>query len=448
MVETKGLDPSSKEMLAAVGPMTFTPAGRASFSNRLLDAFAYCKYAPVTVRWLDEYLRRTKKIDRSSPSTVDIDTRYYPLQGNRPIILAPFAHGKATTERDHHDPKLPPSTEGHDTLDETSNSDNDASRPLTPLHTENTAPTSVSGVQDMPPLPGNYQYYVVFKVLLNEDIPVVSDWENMLSTHAPPGLLDVTEIRAERIQFPGAWKSSSTLLIVSVPLRVWDFLSRNPIYTFIGLTKSLNLVQHQSPPEDQAISAASRPNVASSVSYSSANPKDTASAWIAELSDIYERWRPGRVSRYIDVAASRLHIQRIGKNPAFMLLKEAYERTSHQFDSTKDKFGESQADIDHRIDEVIARLQELKLQSAENQLFERVYLELNILRTQIQELKGADVEKILCNDIAGAIKQEKEAKLNHGLAKDSLHKVDSLKNMLPRRLSPKTSEKPSKPRRV
>lgn len=52
---------------------------------------------------------------------------------------------------------------------------------------------------------------------------------------------------AEHIAIEAVYKSCSTLLLLSMPLVVWNMMPENSAYSFVGFVKSPNLMQNQPP---------------------------------------------------------------------------------------------------------------------------------------------------------------------------------------------------------
>jgi hypothetical protein len=438
---------TAKELLAAVDHRTETPAGRESFSNRLVEAFEYCKYRPVTVWWLDQYLRKTRKIDRREKWSLELDTRHICLQpGKQPIVISPIQ--KNSNQRINQEELLFETLPDNDdvTDDTSTTAPNGALASELPSNVNGTPPTSVSGPLDLPPLPGKRRYFAIIRVLIEEDVildeenPHIPDWETWFGTQAPPGFATLEEISID-----ASYQSGSALLIVSVPLSVWDFLPPNPAYMFLGLTHSQNLVRHALPSGPPKVSATDQ-TISKTTTTEEPSPNvDAPAEWITDLSKVYEKWKHGKVSTFLDEAAGLFRLPRIGKDPAFVLLREACEKTTYRYEKIKPTSSTDHATISRRIDDVILRLEKLKLQPSDTDanasrdpLVQSVSVELNIIKTQISELRKEDLEKLLRHDIVDAIKLEREKE--HPGDGQKLGRMDSsLWKGLPRRMSPKAT---------
>lgn len=445
---------TAKELLAAVDHRTETPAGRESFSNRLVKAFEFCKYTSVSVSWLDQYLRTTRKIDRRDRSSLELDTRHICLQpGKQPIRISPIRE-KNSNQRTNQEELLFETLPDHDDVtDDTSTTvANGALVSELPSNVNDTPLTTLSDPLDMLPLPDKQRYFAIFRVLIEEDVildeenPHIPDWETWLGKHAPPGFAAVEEISID-----ASYQSGSALLIVSVPLSVWDFLPPSPAYMFLGLTYSQNLVRRSIPSAQPEVSTTNQTNAKTTTpgdppATPPATPRVTVDApaeWITDLSKVYEKRKHGKVSTFLDDAASLLRISRIGNDPAFVLLREACEKTTYRYEKIKPTSSTDHATISRRIDDVILKLEKLKLQPSNTNattdrdpLVQSVSVELNIIKRQMTELRKEDTEKLLRRDIVDAIKLEREKEhLGDG---QKLGRVDSsLWKGLSRRMTPK-----------
>ncbi|KAK1756259.1 hypothetical protein QBC47DRAFT_298386 [Echria macrotheca] len=125
--------------------------------------------------------------------------------------------------------------------------------------------------------PNEDQPHVMISLALEEDQRLdINAWEHWLSSF--PAL-------AKYVKIQGVFKSHSTLLLLSLPVMVWDFLPDDPACSFIGFIRSNNLIKEarRATPSATAVAAsveaqdATRPDTESWLSSTTYSPVDDSS---------------------------------------------------------------------------------------------------------------------------------------------------------------------------
>jgi hypothetical protein len=79
--------------------------------------------------------------------------------------------------------------------------------------------------------------------LENEDLePIIEEWYDWMAKHSPQNIRDVTIRLHEFLDVESGYESNSTLLLVTLPVSLWDLLPPSPAYSFIGIVRSQNRV--------------------------------------------------------------------------------------------------------------------------------------------------------------------------------------------------------------
>jgi len=210
---------SMKELLAACGRENpTTGVGHRSFTSALIEELHSFGSDPFTTAMLHSRL-----------VTIRWRLRYTPIyallseHGGNSIHLAPLPAPKVLEShaslQDHGDYTL-----GDDPMDLSSNDQ---------------SPFSTSAQQSSrSSLNAGCATRVLLAVSIEHDAAHdVSQWVTWLTTQAP---WDVTQVE---VIVEGAYKSHSTLVIVSMPVHAWDGLPDKEAYRFIDFVKSANLQQ-------------------------------------------------------------------------------------------------------------------------------------------------------------------------------------------------------------
>lgn len=85
---------------------------------------------------------------------------------------------------------------------------------------------------------------ILISVSLKPDsqTPIVEEWINWIWKHAPRDIGGVKVSLSDFCSLESAWKSNSSLLLVSLPVAVWNVLAPNPAYSFVAILRSENEV--------------------------------------------------------------------------------------------------------------------------------------------------------------------------------------------------------------
>ncbi|KAK4106142.1 hypothetical protein N658DRAFT_413985 [Parathielavia hyrcaniae] len=115
--------------------------------------------------------------------------------------------------------------------------------------------------------PNEDEPHVLISLALKDDQRLdLNDWETWLATF--PAM-------AKYVKVQGVFKSHSTLLLLSLPVMVWDFLPDDPACSFVAFVRSNNLLQTQKAQVPQT----SRVPVASEAPVTSQAPDDAESCF-------------------------------------------------------------------------------------------------------------------------------------------------------------------------
>jgi hypothetical protein len=149
-----------------------------------------------------------------------------------------------------------------------------------------TAPTTVSGSSK-----GSRGPQVLLAVRLEDDYFVddeMSDKAKKLQIwcdwvkSAPDGIKDIS--------IQGIYKSFSTLVLISIPVVVWDILPDNPAYSFVGFVQSDNLVDNVLG-DRQDIAADIPTSIKLKVAGNTSTPRNSVNrdSGFSEIRDVVER---------------------------------------------------------------------------------------------------------------------------------------------------------------
>lgn len=75
-----------------------------------------------------------------------------------------------------------------------------------------------------------------------DQIPLVQEWTKWFKKHAPQNIASVEFELENFVRLESAYESNSKLLIVSMPLALWNVMPPNPAYSFIAAIRSQNLL--------------------------------------------------------------------------------------------------------------------------------------------------------------------------------------------------------------
>ena len=137
---------------------------------------------------------------------------------------------------------------------------------LTPLKPESTPPlisdlldlsedsensNSVSDLANSPPFTR-----VWISVSLRNRFQSADEWVGWLTTQMPPDVMRLGLIKTE-----GAWKSHSTMVLVTVPIPLWDLLPRTGPYGLVGYVTSPNLLEAGQAPKADKLSTVTQSSI-------------------------------------------------------------------------------------------------------------------------------------------------------------------------------------------
>lgn len=106
---------------------------------------------------------------------------------------------------------------------------------LTPLLSKKTG----KSLEKQPYRPRTSKVLITVNVL--DDSPTnLEEWKAWLSHYIPS---DVSDIQVE-----GVWKKGSSLVLLSLPVSIWDMLVDDPAYSFVGYVVSPNLLLQENAP--------------------------------------------------------------------------------------------------------------------------------------------------------------------------------------------------------
>ena len=108
----------------------------------------------------------------------------------------------------------------------------------------------------------------------------VTDWHNWLNTHKAPA-----EIRNIDVRIESAYRSHSTLVLLSVPILAWSRMVDRDAYNFIGFVKSENLLKKS---EEQDPNATKGKQPQSRLSSQNLNTDESVSS---RRSSVAQSWR-------------------------------------------------------------------------------------------------------------------------------------------------------------
>lgn len=75
-----------------------------------------------------------------------------------------------------------------------------------------------------------------------DQIPLLQEWKNWLK-NAPQNIAGLAVKLEDCVELEAVYESNSKLLIVSMPLGLWNVMPSHPAYSFIGAVRSKNLLQ-------------------------------------------------------------------------------------------------------------------------------------------------------------------------------------------------------------
>ena len=181
-----------------------------SFTSVLIDELRAMKQQPFNVTLLYSRLLTGRGRLASTPIHASLSDKMQPS-----IILAPL-------------PKAMPLSSTTDDSLATSSEHPSESR-FFPEDSSHTPATSISTLDEP---------RVLLSLGLSDKEPLnISEWVKWLNRESPQAITDVV------VQIEGAFKSYSTLLLVSIPLPVWDRLPDREAYGFVGFVMSKNLLE-------------------------------------------------------------------------------------------------------------------------------------------------------------------------------------------------------------
>lgn len=238
------------EVIAACGFETWAPGvGQHSFTRSLTEELKYlCKTAPFSTAVLhNTVLSRVKYWKpRYGPSANDEERRKTPIYivlsnetKKRSIEIAPILADGSTAGLCTESPSGASSTSPH-SLDRAN-----SPRP---------SQSSKSSIDEVWPDKSFRCPKVLISVALEEEQYLsLQLWEDWL--RSIPGL-----VRCANVE--GVYGSDSTLLLLSVPVAVWDLLPANPAIKFIGFTRTRELTKLYSSlrPEMQVTASTDQPD--------------------------------------------------------------------------------------------------------------------------------------------------------------------------------------------
>ena len=229
------------EVIAACGFETWAPGvGEHSFTRSLIDELRYWSRGPIlSVAMLhNKVLSRIKYWKPRFGTTGEYEHRKTPIyvvlsqEGNqRSIGLIPLQRSgpssvgrvDASTQGLHSEP-CESFIEAHSIADDS------------PLD------SSQSSIDRVWPDQEFHHPKVLISLSLEEDQSLYMDaWVDWM--RSVPALIKYTKV-------DGIFKSSSTLLVLSIPVALWDLLPKDPAISFIGFVNSSNLLCNSLPPLD------------------------------------------------------------------------------------------------------------------------------------------------------------------------------------------------------
>ena len=206
----------TNEILAACGRESTTlGVGAGSFTAKILRKIRSFKGKPFTVEQLYQRLLNDRK-------RMDITPQYAPLSGRRglSIVLARMESKLTVDDLQVHSSAEPGSNE--------SDPMTSASTSLVP-----SSETDTSGLSSPSEGP---RVLIALSLEAEANVPDLEAWKTWLSTNAPE------EIRSLEVTVETAFLSHSTLVLVSLPISVWNHLPDTSAYRFVGFITSENLL--------------------------------------------------------------------------------------------------------------------------------------------------------------------------------------------------------------
>ena len=229
------------EVIAACGFETWAPGvGEHSFTRSLIDELRYWSRGPtLSVAMLhNKVLSRIKYWKPRFGMTGEHEHRKTPIyivlshEGNQRSIgliplhrNGPLSMGRVdTSTQGLHSEPAESFIEAHSIADDS------------PLD------SSQSSLDQVWPDPEFHHPKVLISLSLEEDQSLYLDaWVDWM--RSVPALIKYTKV-------DGIFKSSSTLLMLSIPVALWDLLPNDPAISFIGFVNSSNLLCNSLPPLD------------------------------------------------------------------------------------------------------------------------------------------------------------------------------------------------------
>lgn len=232
------------ELIAACGFESYAPGvGEHSFTRSLIEELKYYGQRPdlISTAFLhNKVLARTKKswnpryaVDgtherRRTPIHVHLADKSM----QRCINLSPLP--PVLTHQVPPLPELPGTTPSSSTEESTKESDNSG-----------IDSTSQSSLSEVWPDPQHDSPKVLISIALEEGQPLsAAEWFDWLLSFPA---------KAKCIHLESIYKSDSTLMLLSLPVAVWDMLPRDPAISFISFVKSQNLLFPKNRPKGLAI---------------------------------------------------------------------------------------------------------------------------------------------------------------------------------------------------
>ena len=208
----------TNELLAACGRETTTAAVTdRSFTRNLLRKIKSFNGQPFTVNQLYERLINDRK-------RIDKTPQYAALSdcARSSIVLAPVRSELAVNDLQL---SVQSSTE----------SGSNDSGPLTSASTS-LVPSSETGTSGLSSPSEGSRVLIAVSLAAEASVPEVELWKKWLSTDAPDN------IRRLKVTMETAFSAHSTLVLVSVPISVWNHLPDTSAYRFVDFIKSGNLL--------------------------------------------------------------------------------------------------------------------------------------------------------------------------------------------------------------
>lgn len=221
------------EVIAACGFEAWAPGvGEHSFTRSLIDELKYLSYGvPFTTTFLHnkvlstiKYWRPRYELNHGERRRTPVYIRLAKETEQRSIVIEPIKLHTELTSRYPGSPNPPPSSQ--------------SSVPSVDPQEDVDMPSSESS-QSLPsdvwPDPESRNPKVLVSIALEDDqwlrLDEMTEWLRSF-----PAL-------ANWVHFEGVFKSDSTLIILSLPVAIWNLMPKDPAVSFIGFVRSRNMIR-------------------------------------------------------------------------------------------------------------------------------------------------------------------------------------------------------------